>query len=584
MSTGASTLRSLIDLAIGSPDPGHVNFFALHCVLITLAEKLNIADQQLDMDKFSSYDFSQKTISRLDYRPGRLRKRGGGPDTSVEDVEEEDVQNELAEKTTVTTVETVEKPAPEPEPDIITNLEAQESSTVNETIETLDKFSMLETGTFNDSLYDDKSMSLSRPFVRNGLTYKLEAGLIGVKNQMDVVIMLLRLLFAMGVNKKNTPENIREFNAAIHNLRALQRENFFIGRLSRHSILDSPYYLDYGENYEGEEYLGSSYHSDETEDYASDDLDLTDHLPYPTDRFAEEWFKLKAQLCTLKKKLDTLWDLFQQYEQERKKYPMKDVMKALDDLRTEIFVLRAMQHETNIKVQDNADNIAKNKSSIEELDEKKVDIKEYVIQMAEKVNFAQLKRKVSIETIMEIRCCIEKRINELANVISGKEFTIMQRIQQMDEEIGLRAVERVLTIFRTEIDTEVAEIRKLVTDFLDSTNDDCAAAGGRFKVLKNLACISCENPCVMRAVECKVGKMETTPPFETIAPVVAYQLDQVRKKGVAGHLREEALATAWMYRKTEAFTPDCNRRVGGPHTVITVKDRIEKILNNPKIV
>lgn len=40
--------RQLIDMAIGFPDPGHVNFSALHCLLTCIAEKLEITDDMID--------------------------------------------------------------------------------------------------------------------------------------------------------------------------------------------------------------------------------------------------------------------------------------------------------------------------------------------------------------------------------------------------------------------------------------------------------------------------------------------------------------------------------------------------------
>lgn len=46
--------RQLIDMAIGNPDPGHVNFCALHCLLTCIAEKLNISDDLVDFTKYAT--------------------------------------------------------------------------------------------------------------------------------------------------------------------------------------------------------------------------------------------------------------------------------------------------------------------------------------------------------------------------------------------------------------------------------------------------------------------------------------------------------------------------------------------------
>lgn len=48
--------RQLIDLAIGSPEPGHVNFCALHCLLLSFAEKLNIVDETVDCARYGKWN------------------------------------------------------------------------------------------------------------------------------------------------------------------------------------------------------------------------------------------------------------------------------------------------------------------------------------------------------------------------------------------------------------------------------------------------------------------------------------------------------------------------------------------------
>lgn len=50
--------RQLIDMAIGSPESGHVNFYALHCLLSCIAEKLNIIDETIDYSKYEAMTLS----------------------------------------------------------------------------------------------------------------------------------------------------------------------------------------------------------------------------------------------------------------------------------------------------------------------------------------------------------------------------------------------------------------------------------------------------------------------------------------------------------------------------------------------
>lgn len=50
-------IRQLIDMAIGTPDPGHVNFNALHCLLNCFAEKLEITNETIDYSKYEKLVF-----------------------------------------------------------------------------------------------------------------------------------------------------------------------------------------------------------------------------------------------------------------------------------------------------------------------------------------------------------------------------------------------------------------------------------------------------------------------------------------------------------------------------------------------
>lgn len=46
--------RQLINVAIGSPEPGHINFSALHCLLTCIAEKLEIGDNLVDLSNYET--------------------------------------------------------------------------------------------------------------------------------------------------------------------------------------------------------------------------------------------------------------------------------------------------------------------------------------------------------------------------------------------------------------------------------------------------------------------------------------------------------------------------------------------------
>lgn len=59
----------LIDTAIGSPNPGHVNFSALHCLLNCIADKLGISEDDVNFScKDTKTHCSWYKLSECKYR------------------------------------------------------------------------------------------------------------------------------------------------------------------------------------------------------------------------------------------------------------------------------------------------------------------------------------------------------------------------------------------------------------------------------------------------------------------------------------------------------------------------------------
>jgi len=46
------TYKELIDVAIGSPESGHVNFYALHVLLTCFAQRLEVLDEVVEQEDY----------------------------------------------------------------------------------------------------------------------------------------------------------------------------------------------------------------------------------------------------------------------------------------------------------------------------------------------------------------------------------------------------------------------------------------------------------------------------------------------------------------------------------------------------
>ncbi|XP_037927572.1 formin-like protein 4 [Teleopsis dalmanni] len=709
----APTIRGLIDLAIGTPDPGHVNFIALHCVLTALAERLNIADEPVD-EKFSStYSVFQQAFSDF-YSDSSARTKGGGASTDIEGEENLTGASDKTDKANTPApaseaaeaaptaptapaapAEPTAPPAPPPPPAAETPAtektsepgtadvsekaapeSADESKPVEDATKPADQPTEqdetakpaepteeaaaaaaaaatvapteqeptakpdakpadarddleLSDETISTNLQDETEASLSQEgefsgddddeSIRSSYSQHLDTesyidedisgefsetgsmvfqmpqpfqfldrdfikiytNIISMRNQTEIIADLIKLLFTIGIKRVQSPLLIKEFKVVYRKLRKALRDSALVEKSQEYGGLKPG--MDIHEDYEDADYASSSLVSRGSSDEDSDEIDFFDPTTLTPERFAEQWYKMKTNICNLTNKVNTLSALFLKFEKERPEILVRELIVEMTEIKTKVNDMINLQVETNIKMIEEYTTMHNIVIEMRALLDKKVDKDEFIILMAEKVNYDQLKRKVSTDTMLEMRCCIEKRLNELNNLITTKELNIMHRMDLMQEDLGLRAVEKILDEFKTYVNEQIEDVKKIIREYLESTNEECAAAGGRFKVLQGLACVSCDTPCVMRSMEHKVGKMPFMHAKKTAAPLISYELSNIRRAGIPNNFNDGTAATAWLLRETEPRTAQCYRRAGGPITVTSIKERIEKVLHAPKI-
>jgi len=221
------------------------------------------------------------------------------------------------------------------------------------------------------------------------------------------------------------------------------------------------------------------------------------------------------------------------------------------------------------------------------LDEVKIDKTEVELLLAEKVDFQQLATKVSLEQLEEYKARLEQMFCEVRHIVSLNEKNVLQIIDNLRMTLGIDALELSLKDFREMIERRVQMIAEALQKYMEMTNDDCAAAAGRVKVMQDLACLACDTTCVMRTVErSKVPSLPNAKGSTGLGPIVTYELGQIRKSGIMGYYRKDEFphsTSAWTKGASGVPMVKCTpRHAGGSHTTHTADEHMQKVVLSKK--
>ncbi|KAL9928034.1 no individualized sperm [Glossina fuscipes fuscipes] len=597
--------RQLIDMSIGSPEPGHVNFYALHCLLSCIAEKLNIIDDTVDFSKYDTvvlYATSKPNRKMITYLlhnyqlkskllTGSVRLAGGEDEENPPgDVEqpigtEEEEKIDLEEKEMM--VAESEKPlVPEPEQsgvgDIFVDEEEQEKEPSEKSISS--KISLHE--------LDFRVTKLETIAQRQSTLEEYFAGVSVMKDQIEFAITHLLHLTLLTLSKSPDAKRIRELYDMGKLLLQLRDGNPHIEGAKLIDITAVPS-LHFGESglqlteRMSEEGIFELQH-DKREGEADQKM-IEDHLCYSGEKLLEQLLELKSDFCLLVNKVNEVSARVLKQESQQTVARTQELQEQMKEVKLFTTNLKTNQDRMEMRISHNANNIETIKSTLEDVLAEKVDKSELEILLADKVDYNQLQRKVSLDQMLELQCRIDKKFCEMLRQINDNERKNNMMIEHLKETLGFAAIEGILNTFKGQIEKEIHHLQHMLQTYIDSTNDECAAAGARIKVLQDLACLSCDTTCVMRSMEkAKVAKLPNAHASVLLSPLITYELGSIRKSGIMGFYRKDDFPHAphaWMNRQNAGLAnlKKCvPRHAGGSHTTNTARDRVEKITMNNK--
>ncbi|XP_064546974.1 fibrous sheath CABYR-binding protein [Drosophila montana] len=634
------TYKDLIDVAIGSPESGHVNFYALHVLLSNFAHKLECLDEAVEQDDYLLANM--RLQSSLIGKSSRYRLHAGADDDEAPteaaaepaaaeaapaeaapaeaapaeaaqaeaSPAEAEVPPEPAAGTEAPTpapgpsgavtpaleeADQTAEPQPDleivPEPEQHTDLGAASSpgmaSRASSRTSKLDRTQPRAEGSVIGSLAKLERRLSKVELMKEQKELEFQNFVSLLTGQLKLTMEQLNNVTHLMLDRKPSPERMKLLRNIARQLRVLMRvedDEVSISWSSAEAGVEME--MEEGEE---EEEMAMEESSAPTElAKAEEELELDQHLCYGPERMLNELLELKSEFCALTNKVNELAAELMKQDAKR----LMEMMQEMQASMREMKLASAGNLEANqgmlTKINTATTQIQTLKNSVAHLDEIKIDKADVELLLAEKVDFPQLATKVSLEQLEEYKERLEKQFCEVRYIINVNEKNVLQIIDGLRMTLGIDSLELSLKEFRDMIEKRVALIAEALHKYMEMTNDDCAAAAGRVKVMQDLACLSCDTPCVMRTMErSKLPRPSSAKASNSIGPIVTYELGQIRKSGIMGYYRKDEFphsTNAWTQglSGTVPVNKCVPRHAGGLHTIHTADEHMQKVVLSKK--
>ncbi|KAI4488654.1 hypothetical protein M0802_011404 [Mischocyttarus mexicanus] len=255
--------------------------------------------------------------------------------------------------------------------------------------------------------------------------------------------------------------------------------------------------------------------------------------------------------------------------------------KALQEL---ITTIQELQDDMK-KINETADNIRENTASnnikvdkimeeVEYLQKAKADYEEMRTSLADKVDFENLKHKVSIEDFDEACQDISEGMKEIIEQLQQSNENANNIFDQLAKEIEEKVDKLEIKPLQNYLNKYAKFVDEKIKQSIKERNESTAA--GTTKMIRGLHCLSCTKEAVMKTEE--TGRIEAPamPGTKSTKPNLTYHLDQIRKQQIPLPSIKDRKAMEKIKAfclEVEAACDDntSNRYCGGSHTKVITK-------------
>lgn len=598
--SSAINLKKLIDLAIGSPDAGTVNFNALHTILHAFAEILGLKEINVDVD---SSLFREVASSCVEVS---IQKHDNGQATSVDQMSSNNIENVTSNRLQPSKLQSDSEEMIEN----LVNLDFfnQENLTFSDMLPVkVDK--VREKGGSDDINQDKKTILVKNKFplsrkpkqcshqkydielnnqnVRLHTTERQKGGsddvrdnessnykeetnnmemnedtVLGIKNILDEAIQNINNL---KIDNDDLKYSFQNLVSTIGTLK-LVFDEFQCEKLKetveaiQKDFFDFKCNINYQKCKDNQPENLGTYHpqSTKTFDHVNEQIMF---LENESDKTIKQVMFLKKDICKL---ADRIEEIAESSSKRRSSsgINLSEIHQEINTLKDYIGLTNATLSKISSEQQNAAKVIQCLAKTNEDLSKHKLDKDEIDELLAEKADYVVLQRKVSTEYVDGFRKNLENQINEVLLKMEENISLLSCKIKSINADLEKQKKDQTFADFKCKTEKDLAMLKEKLSE-ISAIKKDVDAAGTKLRCLRNVNCISCNQDAVMKTMEANaIGKLEKQKPSSSISPAIAFELNELR-------LSKDKIKNK---NKDNDKLLEVNRFCGGSHTKINMSD------------
>lgn len=571
--------KKLIDLAIGSPDAGTVNFNALRTILHAFAEVLDLKEINLDVTSSLFRDLS----SCVEVFKDEILSDGAEDETSDHQIQMQDLQKSSEEMN---------------ENLMNSDFVNQENTNLFDTLPVkLDKFrekggsdriskEKPKTCAKKKFKLSRKMQGVSRSAVKEtererggsddnddnldpnpneeeeDIPLMNEEAVLGIKNILDEAIQNINNL---KIDNDDLKFSFQNLVSTIGTLK-LVFDEFQCEKLKETVEAVQKDFFEFKCNIN---YQKCKDNQADTETYQPETTRTFDHvneqimfLENESDKTIKQIMFLKKDICKLADRVEEIAENSTKRRSSSSGINLAEIHQEINTLKDYIGLTNSSLSKISTEQQNTARVLQCLAKTNEELSRKKLDKDEIDELLAEKADYVSLQRKVSTDHVDGFRRNLENQINEVIVKMEDNISLLSCKIRSINAELEKLKKDQSFAEFKCKTEKDLVMLKEKLSE-ISAIKKDVEAAGTKLRCLRNVNCISCNQDAVMKTMEASaIGKLEKQKPNNSISPSIAFELNDLR-------LSKDKIKNR---DKDSDGMLEVNRYCGGSHTKINMND------------
>lgn len=581
--TSAINFKKLIDLAIGSPDAGTVNFNALRTILHAFAEVLDLKEINLDVTSSIFRDLSKCVEVSI-------KKDDKERTTSTDELLCDAVENETSDHRIQ--MQYLQKSSEEMIEDFVN------SDFVNqENFHLFDKLSLKLDKIREKGGSDRRQQEKQKTFVEkkckpqptpsnneiierkrggsdanddnsepketeDNIPQMNEEAVLGIKSILDEAIENINNL---KIDNDDLKYSFQNLVSTIGTLK-LVFDEFQCEKLKETVEAIQKDFFEFKCNIN---YQKCKDHQSEVGTYQPESTRTFDHvneqimfLESESDKTIKQIMFLKKDICKLADRVEEIAENSIKRRSSSSGINLAEIHQEMNTLKDYIGLTNSNLSKISAEQQNTSKVLQCLAKTNAELSKQKLDKDEIDELLAEKADYVVLQRKVSTEHVDGFRRNLENQINDVILKMEDNISLLSCKIKSINADLEKQKRDQSFAEFKCKTEKDLAILKEKINE-ISAIKKDVEAAGTKLRCLRNVNCISCNQDAVMKTMEANaIGKLEKQKPNNSMSPSIAFELNDLRFSKDKIKNRD----------KDSDRLLEVNRYCGGSHTKVNMND------------